>query len=146
MMSVGAGMFVNPVLYGQYSAFFLDENGKTLYPYDQHTSWGIYALVIQVVFIIIMVLVLSRQKKVHTWAATVPAKKNRRGDNAPGISLISPIIPVVLLIVFDVPIILGFILGSLYALVTCKKIKSWGQTVSYTHLDVYKRQAVRKWL
>lgn len=75
MMSVGAGMFVNPVLYGQYSAFFLDENGKTLYPYDQHTSWGIYALVIQVVFIIIMVLVLSRQKKVHTWAATVPAKK-----------------------------------------------------------------------
>ena len=44
MMSVGAGMFVNPVLYGQYSAFFLDENGKTLYSYEQHTSWGIYAL------------------------------------------------------------------------------------------------------
>ena len=33
MMSVGAGMFVNPVLYQQYSAFFLGDNGKTLYTY-----------------------------------------------------------------------------------------------------------------
>lgn len=137
MMSVGAGMFVNPVLYGQYSAFFLDENGKTLYSYEQHTSWGIYALLIQVAFIIVMVLVLSRQKKVHTWAATVPIKKNRRGDNAPGISLISPIIPVVLLIVFKVPIILGFIIGSLYALVTCKKIKNWGQTCRMINKDFF---------
>lgn len=73
MLSVGAGMFVNPVLYGQYSAFFLGEDGKTLYPYEQHVSWGIYALVIQVVVVIIMVVLLSREKKVHSWAATTPA-------------------------------------------------------------------------
>ena len=63
MLSVGAGMFVNPVLYGQYSAFFLGEDGKTLYPYEQHVSWGIYALLIQVAVVIIMVVVLSREKK-----------------------------------------------------------------------------------
>ena len=138
MLSVGAGMFVNPVLYGQYSAFFLDENGETLYPYDQHVSWGIYALLIQVAVVIILVAVFSRKKKVHSWAATTPvAKKNRRGDNAPGISLIAPIIPVVLLIAFDVPIILGFVIGSFYALFTCGKIKSWGQTCRMVNKDFF---------
>lgn len=41
------------------------------------------------------------------------------------------------MIVFDVPIILGFILGSLYALVTCKKIKSWGQTCRMINKDFF---------
>ena len=57
-------MFVNPVLYGQYSAFFLGEDGKTLYPYEQHVSWGIYArLNSRFAVVIIMVVVLSREKK-----------------------------------------------------------------------------------
>lgn len=138
MLSVGAGMFVNPVLYGQYSAFFLGEDGKTLYPYEQHVSWGIYALLIQVAVVIIMVVVLSREKKVHSWAATAPSStKKRRGDNAPGIALIAPIIPVVLLIVLKVPIILGFIIGSFYALFTCGKIKSWGQTCRMVNKDFF---------
>lgn len=34
MMSVGAGMYLNPVLSGQFLAFFLDENGKQLITYD----------------------------------------------------------------------------------------------------------------
>lgn len=137
MLSVGAGMFLNPVLYGQYSAFFLDENGKSLYTYDMHTQWGIYALCIQVVVVILMVLIGTRKKKrVHAWAAATPAK-NRRGDNAPGIALIAPIIPVILLIVFDVPIILGFIIGSFYALITCGKIKSWGQTCRMVNKDFF---------
>ncbi len=138
MLSVGAGMFVNPVLYGQYAAFFLDDEGKTMYPYEQHVSWGIYALLIQAAVVIIMVILLSRKKKVHTWAATAPAaKKNRRGDNAPGISLIAPIVPVVLLIVFDVPIILGFIIGSFYALFACGKIKGWSQTCRMVNKDFF---------
>lgn len=137
MLSVGAGMFVNPVLYGQFSAFFLGEDGKTLYSYDQHISWGMYALCIQVVVVIIMVILLSRKKRVHSWAATVPAKKDRRGDNAPGIALIAPIIPVVLLIVFKVPIILGFIFGSFYALFTCGKIKGWSQTCRMVNKDFF---------
>lgn len=138
MLSVGAGMFVNPVLYGQYSAFFLGEDGKTLYSYEQHVSWGIYALLIQVVVVIIMIIVLSRQKKVHSWAAATPVSaKKRRGDNAPGIALIAPVIPVVLLITFKVPIILGFIIGSFYALFTCGKIKSWGQTCRMINKDFF---------
>lgn len=138
MLSVGAGMFVNPVLYGQYSAFFLGEDGKTLYSYEQHISWGIYALCIQVVVIVLMVIILSTRKKVHSWAATAPSlKKDRRGNNAPGIALIAPIVPVLLLILFDVPIILGFIIGSFYALFTCGKLKSWGQTCRMINKDFF---------
>ncbi len=138
MLSVGAGMFVNPVLYGQYSAFFLGEDGKTLYTYEQHISWGIYALLIQVVVVIVMVLVLSKQKKVHRWAVVATAaKQRRRADNAPGVALIAPIIPVILLIVFHVPIILGFILGSFYALFTCGKIKNWSQTCRMINKDFF---------
>ena len=136
MLSIGAGMFVNPVLYGQFSAFFLGEDGKTLYSYDQHISWGIYALCIQVVVVIILIAILARKKKVHSWAATAPVK-NRRGDNAPGIALIAPIIPVVLLIVFKIPIILGFVIGSFYALFTCGKIKNWGQTCRMVNKDFF---------
>lgn len=138
MMSVGAGMFLNPVLYQQYSAFFLGEDGKTEYTYEMHTSWGIFALLIQVAVVIVMVLLLTRKKKVHTWAATTPAETRiRRGENAPGIALIAPIIPVILLIVFKVPIILGFIFGSLYAYITCKCIKGWAQTARMINKDFF---------
>lgn len=76
MLSVGAGMFLNPVLYGQYSAFFLDNSGKTQYTYEMHTKWGIYGLLIQVSIIIIMILVGTiKKKRVHQWAAKIP--KNR---------------------------------------------------------------------
>ena len=128
MMSVGAGMFVNPVLYQQYSAFFLGDNGKTLYTYEMHTSWGLYALLIQVAVVILMVLLLSRKKKVHNWSAVTPADiRTRRGENAPGIALITPVLPVILLILFKIPIILGFTIGSFYAYITCRQIKGWAQ-------------------
>ena len=39
MMSVGAGMYLNPVLSGQFPAFFLDENGK-----EQPLVMGCYGI------------------------------------------------------------------------------------------------------
>lgn len=138
MMSVGAGMFVNPVLYQQFSAFFLGDNGKSLYTYEMHTSWGIYALLIQVVVVIIMVLLLSRKKKIHTWGAVTPADiRARRGENAPGIALITPVLPVILLILFKVPIILGFTIGSFYAYITCRQIKNWPQMCRMINKDFF---------
>lgn len=135
MLSVGAGMFLNPVLYGQYSAFFLDNSGKTQYTYEMHTKWGTYGLLIQVSIIIIMILVGTfRKKHIYQWAAKTP--KDRR-NMAPGISLIAPIIPVILLLVFKIPIILGFIVGSFYALFTCKMIINWGQMCRMVNKDFF---------
>lgn len=44
---------------------------------------------------------------------------------APGISLLTPFIPVILLIVFKVPIIMGFLIGGFYALFVCGRLKSF---------------------
>ncbi|MBR6119717.1 MAG: citrate transporter [Oscillospiraceae bacterium] len=138
MMSVGAGMFVNPVLYQQFSAFFLGEGGERLYTYEMHTSWGIYALLVQVAVVIVMVLLLSRKKKIHAWGAVTPADiRARRGESAPGIALITPVLPVILLILFKVPIILGFTIGSFYAYITCRQIKGWAQMCRMINKDFF---------
>lgn len=124
MLSIGAGMFLNPVLFGQYTAFFLGENGKAVYTYDMYIRWGAIALGVQLAYTIILILFNTRSKRrVHAWAAQRPIRQKK--DYAPGISLITPFIPVVLLIVFKVPIIMGFLIGGFYALFVCKRLKSF---------------------
>ena len=49
------------------------------------------------------------------WSASA-ARKARPGY-VPTPALIAPILPVLLLVIFNVPIILGFIIGSFYALI-----------------------------
>jgi hypothetical protein len=107
-------MFLNPVLFGQYTAFFLDGDGKVLYPYEQYVKWGGIALAVQLVFTIILILFCMRKKSVHSWAARRPVR--RKLDFAPTPSLLTPFIPVFLLIVFKVPIIMGFLIGGLRCL------------------------------
>ena len=75
MLSIGAGMFLNPVLFGQYTAFFLDGDGKVLYPYEQYVKWGGIALAVQLVFTIILILFCMRKKSVHSWAARRPVRQ-----------------------------------------------------------------------
>lgn len=52
MMSVGAGMYLNPVLSGQFPAFFLDENGKPFFcaPTDSNVSVGLFKIVVPLLF------------------------------------------------------------------------------------------------
>lgn len=124
MLSIGAGMFINPVLFGQYTAFFLDEAGKTTYPYETYVHWGSIALGVQLAFTIVLILFTMRKKKtVHSWAAQRPIRAKR--DTAPGLALLTPFIPVLLLIVFKVPIILGFLIGGFYALFICGRLKNF---------------------
>lgn len=63
MFSIGSGMFLNPVLFGQYSAFFLNDDGKATYLYADHVRWGTTALCIQLVFTIFLVLFFTRKSK-----------------------------------------------------------------------------------
>lgn len=126
MMSVGAGMYLNPVLTGQFLAFFLDENGKQMITYDDpaRLRWAMIGLAVQLAMVIVMILFgLRRKKTVHAWVASA-ARKSRPGY-VPTVALIAPILPVLLLIVFNVPIILGFTLASFYALAVCGRLKSF---------------------
>ena len=59
------------------------------------------------------------KKAAHAWAATASSAS----DNAPAISWISVILPVLGVVLFKIPIILGFCLSGIYALVTTGKMK-----------------------
>lgn len=108
MLSVGAGMYLNPVLTGQFLAFFLGEDGKQLITYDDpaRLRWAGIGLAVQLIMVIVMCMFSLRKKKtVHAWSASA-ARKARPGY-VPTVALIAPILPVLLLVVLNVPIILG---------------------------------------
>lgn len=137
MLSIGAGMFINPVQFSIVSAFFQDENGKALYHYDDtFVRWGMIILAVQLLVTIVMILFTTRKKKmVHAWSVDHPEK--RKELFVPGKSLICPFIPVALLILFDVPIILGFLAGSFYALGTCGRLKDFKTTCRVLNKTFY---------
>ncbi len=138
MMSVGAGMYLNPVLSGQFLAFFLDENGKQLITYDDpaRLRWAGIGVAVQLIMVILMCMFTLRKKKtVHAWSAS--AVRKARPGYVPTIALIAPILPVLLLVIFNVPIILGFTIGSFYALAVCGKLKSFRGACRVLNKDFY---------
>ena len=168
MMSVGAGMYLNPVLSGQFLAFFLDENGKQLITYDDparlrrtaamlaellrgrfgrrvigpvappaaRLRWAVIGMLVQLGMVIVMTAVSLRKKKtVHAWVAS--AARRARPGYVPAKALIAPILPVLLLVIFKVPIILGFTLASLYAMLVCGKMKSFRGVCRTINKDFY---------
>ena len=138
LMSVGAGMYLNPVLSGQFLAFFLGEDGKQLITYDDpaRLRWAVIGLAVQLVLVITMCAFTLRKKKtVHAWSASA-ARKARPGY-VPTPALIAPILPVLLLVILNVPIILGFIIGSFYALIICGRLKTFRGACRVLNKDFY---------
>ena len=138
MMSVGAGMYLNPVLTGQFLAFFLDGDGKQMITYDDpaRLKWAMTGLVVQLVMVIVMCAFALRKKKVvHAWHAS--AERKARPGYVPSLALVAPILPVVLLVVFKIPIILGFTIGSFYALAICGRLKNFRTACRVMNKDFY---------
>ncbi|GCF93518.1 citrate transporter [Enterococcus florum] len=118
--SVAAGIFLNPINFGQYSAFFLNSKGGVEYTYNDYFPFGILAFAVMITVVsIASMFYLKMENLTYSWAAT---KKTEVVD-APGISLITPFLPVVGVIVFKLPVILCFILASLYGLGVCGGLK-----------------------
>ncbi len=129
-LSIGAGMFINPVLNSQYSGFFNNE-----FVINNHLAWGFTMMAIQVVFTIGVIIFYTRKKRISSaWAAEAPQRKKL--DFAPTASLIAPILPVVLNLL-GCPIILGFILAGFYALAVCGKLKSFKGACRTLNKDFY---------
>lgn len=124
MGSVAAGIFINPVNFIQYRAFYMTPDQMpdfTLGWYASH--WGYAALLIMLAATTLMSAVyLKRSKTVHAWAAqsrnTAPDRKD-----APMYTLILPIVPVVLKIWLDFSVIGGFIIAGFLALFLCGRMK-----------------------
>lgn len=118
--SVAAGIFLNPINFGQYSAFFLNSNGGAEYTYNDYFPFGILAFAVMILVVSgASMLYLRMESLTYSWAAT----KNAEVVDAPGISLITPFLPVVGVIVFKLPVILCFIIASIYGLGVCGGLK-----------------------
>ena len=125
LLSIGAGLYINPVIFNQYQAFYLGANGEQAYFYDStYLKWGFVALGVQLlVAILVPMIAMKKKKRVHAWAAQAP--KTEEKTSAPMIALITPFIPVVLAIGFGVPVIVGFLVASFFALAVCGKLTSY---------------------
>lgn len=122
MGSVAAGIYLNPVNFAQYRAFFVDPDVMpdfTLGWYAAH--WGYAAVAIMVIATTILTaLYLSRSKSHHAWAAQTAQPQQQ---NAPFYTLFLPIVPVVLKIWLDFSVIGGFVIAGFLALFLCGKMK-----------------------
>ena len=125
LLSIGAGLYINPVIFNQYQAFYLGPNGEQTYFYNGgYLKWGFVALGVQLlVAILIPAVLMKKQKRVHAWAAVAP--QTEEAKPAPTIALLTPFIPVVLAIGFNVPVIVGFLVASFFALAVCGKLTSY---------------------
>lgn len=122
LMSVGSGMYVNLVLFKQMQGIF--EGFK----YDNnYLKFGFTAMGVQLLVVIIMLAVRLRKSSVnHAWAAQTTTSTS--SQLVPAIALITPVIPVVLTIVFKWQSIPAFIVSVFYALLVCGKLKSFKDT------------------
>ncbi|MDU5723702.1 MAG: citrate transporter [Clostridium butyricum] len=74
LLSIGSGLYINPVIFNQYQAFYLGANGEQTYFYNGgYLKWGFVALAVQlIVAILIPAILMKKQKRVHAWAAQAP--------------------------------------------------------------------------
>ena len=124
MGSVAAGIYINPVNFTQYRAFFLKPDEMpdfTLGWYAAH--WGYAALIIMLVITTVLAaFYLKRAKTVHAWAAQTRGAASEQ-KNAPFYTLILPVVPVVLKIWLDFSVIGGFVIAGFLALFLCGRMK-----------------------
>ena len=123
MESVAAGIYLNPVNFAQYRAFFIEVDEMpnfTLGWYAAH--WGYAALVISIIVTTILsAIFLKKSKTSHAWAAQTRGASEQK--DAPLYTLILPIVPVVLKIWLDFSVIGGFVIAGFAALFLCGKMK-----------------------
>lgn len=121
--SIMAGIFANIVNFKQYQAIFATANKDyASYDYNAYFNFGVIAMIVALIVVIIVANISMNKKKLsHAWAATADSGNS---SNAPVISWIAVVLPVIGVVAFNLPIILGFILSALYALLTCGKLKN----------------------
>lgn len=121
MGSIMAGIFANVVNFKQYQQIFATANESyASYDFPTYFTFGIIAMIVSLVVVIIVSnIALGKKKLSHAWAATAEVSNN----NAPWYSWISVILPVIGVVFLEIPIIFGFIISGLFALLTCGKLK-----------------------
>ena len=123
MGAVASGIYLNPVNFAQYRAFFIkptDMPDFTLGWYAAH--WGYAALAIMLIVTTLLALFyLGRSKSHRQWAAQTRTPQAAQKD-APIYTLILPVVPVILNIAFNFSVIGGFVIAGVAALFLCGRM------------------------
>ena len=122
MESVAAGIYLNPVNFAQYRAFFIEPSEMEAFTLGWYAGkWGYAAVIISVVVATVLSgIFLKTSKTSHAWAAQTRGAAEQK--DAPFYTLILPIVPVALKIAFDFSVIGGFVIAGFLALFLCGKM------------------------
>lgn len=121
MGSIMAGIFANTVNFIQYHTMYVGfVKSAASYSYKDYFTIGFIGMIVGLIVVLTIANLTMKKGKSHNWAVdSQPSGK----DNAPWYSWISVILPVVGVVALNVPIILGFILSGIYAMLTTGKLK-----------------------
>lgn len=116
MGSIMAGIFANIVNFKQYQTIYAGFNPAAAeYTYNDYFNIGIIGMVVSLIVVLLISNLSMNKKKTYAWAAQSRAELK---ENAPAISWLAVLLPVVGVVAFNVPIILGFVLSGIYAMLT----------------------------
>ena len=124
-MSVGCGLYFNQSLLNQAASFMAINDEK----YEIGSAWYAFAavaFVIHFISIVIMVLVNTKKKKTHAWAASAGAV-DPSTKNVNALAMLTPILPVLLAIIFKLSMIPSILVSVIYGLITTGNLKSYNK-------------------
>lgn len=123
MGSIMAGIFANIVNFKQYQTIYAGFNpAAESYTYNDYFQIGMIGMIGMIVSLVVVLTVANismNKKKRYAMAANVPAE----GGDAPMISWLAVLLPVLGVVLLDLPIILGFILAGIWALLFTGKLR-----------------------
>lgn len=128
MGSIMCGILANVTNFKQYQGILdgMDPGKFADSAYTFQTYFQFAWIAAAIAFVIVMIVscvALSRHAKSHAWAAAAAPDSQPQGD-APAISWISVIMPILLVVLLQLQVIPAFIISALFALLTCGKLKN----------------------
>lgn len=119
MGSIMAGIFANIVNFKQYQTIYAGFNpAAESYTYNDYFQIGMIGMIVSLVVVLTVANISMNKKKRYAMVANVPAE----GGDAPMISWLAVLLPVLGVVLLDLPIILGFILAGIWALLFTGKL------------------------
>lgn len=121
--SIMAGIFANAVNFIQYKSMYAGfVKAAESYTYNDYFTIGVIGMVVGLVFVLLFANIRMKQTS-HNWVIDAQPGGATSG-NAPWYSWIAVVLPVILLVTLNVPIILGFIVSAVYAMGTTGKLNA----------------------
>lgn len=122
IFSCVAGLWLNPALQTIYINFFSAVEGYENYTFKANITSGAIGMAVTLAVSIAGVLImLRRERRVHPWAVVSETKQQKKG--APGLALITPVIPAALVIAFGFPVFAAYMVSAFFALLVCGRLK-----------------------